>query len=124
MPFDWNDYSLLAVELRKREDEASLRTAVSRVYYSVYHRARDYLLDEGVSLSTTDSSHKVVWKEYLRMGGSCRAVGLNGDRMHDNRRRADYDREIQNMNQLVDATFTIARNVLTYLEQCQRSRVS
>ena len=77
MPFDWNDYARLADELSKREDEASLRTAISRLYYSVYHQARDYLLEENVPLSTTDSSHKV--KTYLRMGGSCGAVGRSAN---------------------------------------------
>src|SRR5438552_14010258 len=52
MAFDWNDYARLAEELPTRKDEASLRTAISRFYYSVYHQARDYLLDKGVPLST------------------------------------------------------------------------
>jgi len=120
MPFDWSDYARLAEELRAREDEASLRTAISRLYYSVYHRARDYLLDQGIPLSTTDSSHKVVWKTYLRMGGSCGAVGRSGERIHDNRRKADYDKSVSDINQLVGATFIFARNALTYLEQCQK----
>ena len=120
MPFDWNEYARLADELSKREDEASLRTAISRLYYSVYHQARDYLLEENVPLSTTDSSHKVVWKTYLRMGGSCGAVGRSGERIHDNRRKADYDRSVSDINQLVSATFLLARNALTYLEQCQK----
>ena len=120
MAFDWNDYARLAEELPTRKDDASLRTAISRFYHSVYHQARDYLLDKGVPLSTTNSSHKIVWKEYQRMGGSCRAVGINGDRMHKNRRVADYERSITDINHLVDATFDIGRNLLAYLEQCQK----
>ena len=122
MPFAWADYQRLAEELRQREDEASLRTAISRFYYSIYHRARTYLEDEGVPLSTRDSSHKVVWKAYERMGGSCRSVGINGDRIRENRRIADYEEVVSDINQLVDATFRMGSNVLTYLEQCQRSR--
>ena len=48
MPFDWTEYARLAEELGTRPDEASLRTAISRAYYSVYHQARDYLLAEGI----------------------------------------------------------------------------
>ena len=51
MPFDWTEYARLAEELGTRADEASLRTAISRAYYSVYHQARDYLLGEGIPLS-------------------------------------------------------------------------
>ena len=38
--FDWNDFKTLAEELRQRNDEAAQRTAISRVYYAVYHRAK------------------------------------------------------------------------------------
>lgn len=37
--FSWSDYLSLAEELGKSVDEASLRTAVSRIYYYVYHLA-------------------------------------------------------------------------------------
>ena len=123
MPFDWTEYARLAGELRTRGDEASLRTAISRAYYSVYHQARDYLLAEGIQLSKYDSSHKVVWNGYTRIGGtSCRAVGLNGERLNDNRTRADYDDEVRNIESLVEETLSVAEKILVYLEQCKRSR--
>ena len=123
MPFDWTDYTRLADELSKRGDEASLRTAISRLYYSVFHEARDYLLAEGIALSTAESSHKVVWNAYRDMGKSCKSVGENGHRLHDYRRKADYERQVLDIRQLVGATFIIARNIQTYLEQCKRSRL-
>lgn len=123
MPFDWTEYARLAEDLRTRGDEASLRTAISRAYYSVYHQARDYLLAEGIQLSRTDSSHKVVWNGYKVIGGSCRAVGVNGDRLNDNRTQADYDNEVRNIESLLEETFTVAHNILVYLEQCKSSRV-
>jgi len=123
MPFDWTEYARLAEELGTRADEASLRTAISRTYYSVYHQARDYLLAEGIPLSKSDSSHKVVWNGYKGIGGSCRAVGVNGDRLNDNRTRADYENEVRNIASLVEETFRMAQNILVYLEQCKSSRV-
>ena len=39
MPFDWSEFLTLADELGKRADEASLRSALSRAYYYVYHLA-------------------------------------------------------------------------------------
>jgi uncharacterized protein (UPF0332 family) len=124
MPFDWTEYTRLAEELRMRGDEASLRSAISRAYYSVYHQARDYLLAEGIQLSRNDSSHKVVWNRYKGIGGaSCRAVGLNGERLNDNRTQADYENELGNVESLVEETFRVAGFVLVYLEQCKSSRV-
>ena len=124
MPFDWTEYGRLAEDLRTRGDEASLRSAVSRAYYSVYHQARNYLLAEGIELSKTDSSHKVVWNRYKGIGGtSCRAVGVNGERLNDNRTQADYENELRNIESLVEETFEIAQFVLVYLEQCKSSRV-
>lgn len=125
MRFDWNEYATLAEELSKRDNEASLRTAISRIYYSTYHEARDYLLAEGIQLSTmSDSSHKIVWNEYRNLGGSCRSVGVNGQRLFDNRKKADYDSEVENISQLVKESFIMARYILVYLEQCKASRAS
>lgn len=124
MPFDWSDYARLAEELKTRGDEASLRTAISRAYYSVYHQARDYLLAQGIQLSRTDSSHKVVWNGYKVLGGSCRAVGVNGERLNDNRTQADYDNEVRNIERLVEETFRTAEYILVYLEQCKSSRIA
>lgn len=122
MPFDWNEYATLAEELSKRDNEASLRTAISRIYYSTYHAARAYLLDEGIPLSISDSSHKIVWNGYRNMGGTCRSVGVNGERLLDNRKKADYDNDIKGMSQLVNESLIVARNILVYLEQCKASR--
>jgi len=122
MPFNWADYGRLAEELRTRGDEASLRTAISRAYYSVFHEARDYLLAEGFPLSTSDSSHKVVWNGYRNLGGSCRAVGVNGDRLHSNRRQADYDDSLGDIDVLVEETLRVAEHIRVYLEQCKSSR--
>ncbi len=125
MSFDWTDYARLAEELRTRHDEASLRSAISRAYYSVFHEARDFLTAEGIHLSKADSSHKAVWNQYENLGGrSCRAVGLNGKRLNDNRTRADYDNPLDRIEHLVEETFKVAQDVRYYLEQCKSSRRS
>ena len=51
--FDWNDFKTLAEELRQRNDEAAQRTAISRVYYAVYWRARNFLESEAFTLRNT-----------------------------------------------------------------------
>jgi len=43
MTFDWTEYLKLANELAKRNDEASLRSSISRAYYGVFCIARNIL---------------------------------------------------------------------------------
>ena len=52
-PFSWSEYLRLAQDLGKRSDEASLRSAISRAYYYVYHlgldraRSNNFTFSEG-----------------------------------------------------------------------------
>ena len=39
MPFDWNEYLVLARQLATAGDEASKRSAISRAYYFVFKMA-------------------------------------------------------------------------------------
>lgn len=45
MNFDWEEYFNLAKELAGTTEEAKLRSAVSRAYYSAFCLARNYLRD-------------------------------------------------------------------------------
>ena len=42
--FNWNRYLMLAKRLAASEDEADLRTAISRAYYAAFHIAIEYCL--------------------------------------------------------------------------------
>ncbi len=57
MIFDWNDFRKLAEELRQKETEAAKRTAISRLYYALYWRARNLLEDEGFIYRRSEQSH-------------------------------------------------------------------
>ena len=46
-PFGWSEYLNLAMELGARKDEASLRSAISRAYYYVYHLALERARSNG-----------------------------------------------------------------------------
>ena len=121
MPFDWNDYYLLAERLKQGDEEASRRSAISRAYYSVYRQARNYLVICGVNIPETGSVHKFVWNHYRSAGGKTfSAIGINGDRLHRNRTRADYDNEVESLNESVGESFRYATNVLFYLKQLRR----
>lgn len=120
MAFDWADYTKLADSLRRQPDEASQRTAISRLYYSTLHQARVYLESEGLLLSQMGpGTHRQVWDEFKRKGRSHQPIGTHGQRLQVNRVRADYDNQIGNLAELVEESFTVATKLLAYLQQVQ-----
>ncbi len=119
MIFDWNDFRKLAEELREREDEAAQRTAVSRVYYAVYWKARIFLEDEGFIFRQNDSSHRQIWEEYKNKGLTFRAISVSGSTLHSNRVKADYFAEIKDLETLLKESFKLADNVFNYLQQVE-----
>ncbi len=120
MIFDWNDFRKLAEELRKREDEAAKRTAISRVYYAIYWKARLYLEDEGFIFRQNDSSHRQIWEEYKNKGLTFRAISISGSELHRNRVQADYFPEIKDLEILLKESFKLAENTFKYLEQIEK----
>lgn len=92
MAFDWAGYLTLAEELGGRaDDEAALRSAISRAYYAAFCSARNRLRNGGVSPPATGDSHTAIRNIY-RLSPDPRAVaiGTTGDRLRRMRNRADY----------------------------------
>ena len=93
-PFSWLDYLSLAENLSKSDDEASLRSSVSRAYYAVYHAA----LQKARALGTPPDgqSHASLWKFYRSGPGArswFRRVRETGRSLQEQRERADYEIE-------------------------------
>ena len=119
--FDWNDFRILAEELRQRNDEAAQRTAISRIYYAVYWRARNFLESEGFILRQYEASHIQIWNEYKQKSGQTnKAVGKFGSELHRFRVQADYVAAVKDIKKLVNDSFKLAENVLTYLQQIEK----
>ena len=119
--FDRNDFRILAEELRQRETEAAKRTAISRVYYSVYWRARIFLENEGYLIRQYEGSHIQIWNQYKQKSGQTnKAVGRFGSELHRFRVQADYYDEIKDVEKLTDDSFQIADKILVYLEQIEK----
>lgn len=124
MAFDWADYERLAQQLR-HGDEAAQRTAISRLYYSVYHRALLNLEQtSGFVYSPNKPSHQQVWDAYLKQGGTFRAIGNKGKRLRVNRELADYAAEIKHLEEIVEEAFLLADRILHWLKQIQPPRPS
>lgn len=120
--FDWDDFLILAKELAQRNDEASLRTAISRTYYAVYWKARMQLEKEGffIRFGVGKGSHEQVWDEYNnRQGKENKAIFKYGDELKKNRHKVDYKPKIVVSRNLVNDSFRLANNVLYNLKQVQ-----
>jgi len=119
--FDWSDFKTLADELRQRNDEAAQRTAISRIYYTVYWRARTFLESEGFVLRQYEASHIQIWNEYKQKAGQTnKAIGKFGSELHRFRVQADYVADVKDIKKLVIDSFKLAENVLTYLQQIEK----
>lgn len=92
MPFDWNEYLTLAEELAPRADEASKRSAISRAYYCVFNLAFARAQSTAGPRPPGEHSHKWCWTKYQNGPDPfCSQLGLDGDRMHERRVKADYE---------------------------------
>jgi uncharacterized protein (UPF0332 family) len=90
--FDWNEYLVLAERLaRDQPNEAMLRSAISRAYYAVYHRASQYIRSKSLVLPSQRLDHKIVWRT-IKSGSDLRRqdVGNRGDALKQKRVKADY----------------------------------
>ena len=89
--FEWRDYFELAIRLSANKDEASLRSAVSRAYYYVYHLALARAESNGYNPTRESGSHIDMWRVYLGNPVSeCLKLGSIGERMRKRRSDADY----------------------------------
>jgi len=118
MVFDWAQYLVLAEELvLRRDDEAALRSAVSRAYYAVFCRARNRLRQEGAHIPKTGKAHTVVWNRYREAAEECRrSIGTTGDRLRRSRNKADYNDEFPRLVTVVEDTISKAKRLLESLE--------
>lgn len=110
MPFDWNEYLVLARQLAAAQDDASKRSAISRAYYFVFNVAFARAENTAGRHPGGESFHKWCWDKYRNTPDvSCQRLGIDGDRMKRRRVKVDYkaadiprlDDEVRRM--LVDA---------------------
>ncbi len=117
--FEWPKFFTLAEELGARhDDEAALRSAVSRGYYAVFGTARELLRTEGVDEEVL-RSHWKVWRGYKQASGR-RALGIDGARLKAKRLRADYANTIDDLPALVRDSLEMVRALLIALDSIPR----
>jgi hypothetical protein len=91
MPFDWNNFLVLAEELATKPDEASKRTAISRAYYCVFNIAFARAEHTAGPSPGSEPFHTWCWNKYDNTPDhSCKQIAADGQRMKRRRVRADY----------------------------------
>lgn len=93
--FDWPDYLDFARRIAAETDnEAALRTAISRAYYAVFNFALERLVEHGFIPGGPDP-HRRVWRAYQSSDNpDCRRIGAIGFLLRDRRNVADYRRHV------------------------------
>ncbi len=91
--FDWQDFYILASGLSEFPADSARRSAISRAYYAVFHKAQKvYKHHNPVSIpSLGNESHYIVWKWFTdHTSRNYKKVGTAGERLKKSRVQADY----------------------------------
>lgn len=89
------DFLRLAESWANRSTEAEWRSAVSRAYYSVFHVARQLLLQCGFEVRKGDQAHAYLWRRLSNCGVSeVQHAGRELQNLRGDRNLADYDMHV------------------------------
>lgn len=120
MAFDWSQFLVLAEELAAQSDnEAALRSAVSRAYYAAFCSAREHLLNTHILYRIRTHrprlSHRTVWRTYQR--DIDRRIGMDGNRLRELRNLVDYEDVFPNLDNAVRSALSTSRRILASLHE-------
>lgn len=112
--FDWDEYLELAEELvRRRGYPAAERSAISRAYYALFHKAKSHYVAKGEALSFLAEDHRAVamWFK-VHSNYELRRIGASIDRLRQWRREADYDDRSAQLSIEAQAAVALARRTM------------
>ncbi|MEG4288229.1 HEPN domain-containing protein [Microcoleus sp. C2C3] len=126
MKFDWEEYFNLAKELAATTEEAKLRSAISRAYYSVFCLARNYLRDiqQDPRLSRNKTydinDHQYVAEEFIHNPSKSQTmieIGKDLSRLRKMRNNADYEDTMFNLPTQATTALMLAQNIISALSK-------
>jgi uncharacterized protein (UPF0332 family) len=110
-PFDWTGYLALAQEFATRNEEACLRSSVSRAYYFVYNLALSRAERNGFVYKPGESTHVQLWRLFSKSPEpECFYLGQIALRMKQKRKMADYGSFYRRIEEEVPQVLLEARN--------------
>lgn len=117
--FDWGDYLKLANEFSETDwassdAEAYYRCAISRAYYSAFHKSKKFIIDKGVSLNrqNKDYSHQEIIDELNKIDSW---AGSYLSKLKKNRHDSDYKNDITIGKKIAKTSITFAGNIIGQL---------
>ena len=126
MTFDWSEYLKLAQELagdaaNSPNEEAKLRSSVSRAYYAAFCKARNHLRDiDGNRILSVDPP-KVNVYTYVRnqfknsSDKSRKKIGNDLNRLRLRRNKVDYDDGVSGLSQLATVSLKTTHDIISAL---------
>lgn len=119
MPFDWEGFLKIAETLKDNPGEykeAAFRTAISRAYYSIYHNALDYAMNQGFPKPKSDSHAKLIEHFKLEDIENNKRIAVKIDELYQWRIRSDYRADFKNLSQsVVSSAINRAKNIKSLL---------
>lgn len=103
--FPYDGYSKLAIGLAKSQDEASLRSAVSRAYYALMHKSRIFAEKRGQQFKykkTAEIHREVINYFNNKNDASSTSLAIKLGRLKTTRNECDYDDHIQNIKKTTE----------------------
>ena len=122
MSFDWSEYLKFAREIvgqttTPANQEARLRSAISRSYYAAFIKARNYLRDrENSSIPETADVHRYVIEQFEQSSDPIRkAIGTKLKQLRRDRNQADYNDTVTELVVMSKKAIRRARQVINSL---------
>jgi uncharacterized protein (UPF0332 family) len=123
MGFDWGTYLTLAEDLKVSAangsiQEAKLRSAVSRAYYSAFCTALNTAkrVDRYIEPKGSRGSHLALVEHFTQHVDPVRkGIGADLDRMRKSRTKADYREGVPSLENLATKTLLLSKSVLNDL---------
>jgi uncharacterized protein (UPF0332 family) len=113
--FDWEDYLVQALTLAAVGDEAGLRSAISRAYYSAFGLGLRRLRDvEGLPVPQSGAAHKYVGRTFAEdpLDQKRQLIGITLNRLRSARNHADYDDSVNDLVGLSQLSLEDAQRVV------------
>ena len=120
--FDWSLYLKLAKDLafaNETDDEARLRSSISRAYYAAFCIARNHLRDVERKEISGENVHGYVIAQFSAKGriGNEKKLAMELRRLRNQRNRADYDDAVGGLSSMSKDALIRAERVISYLKR-------
>ena len=93
--------------------------AASRAYYAAFCKARNFLrAQKNVHIPNTGRAHRLVWQWFEgNSSDEVKQIGVEGNRLKEDRRKADYDDAVPNLSSLATEALELSGKIIANLTE-------